>query len=127
MRVDALGNFSFDQTSGTDADLPQSVRQLDGKHLTLTGDVWQPYSADQSEHVSGFDLIWLSDYSSWVLPKIQNFVKCRALPGRRLTAFDGEVAVTGILHVGVERDGGRMSSIFRLDVDDIKPLGPSGN
>jgi hypothetical protein len=54
-------------------------------------------------------------------PQIQHFVKCRALPGKKIETYIGLVKAVGILHVGVQVENGRVASVYRMDVESVEP------
>jgi hypothetical protein len=120
--VATLGNFTLDQINGVDADIPQPIRELDGTHVTLLGEMWQPLSnGDGNENVSGFDLTRLAAYHDYQVPQVQQFIRCTVPPNRKALYYPNTVEVTGILHVGIEKDAVRVSSVFRLDVEQVQP------
>jgi hypothetical protein len=119
--VASLGSFTLDQANGKDADIPPAIRGLDGRRVTLLGEMWQPYSDGNGENVQGFDLERIDQSRGFpVPPHVQAFVRCRISPGRVVTYYPGSVEATGVLHVAVQNDAGRVSSVFRMDVEQVQ-------
>ena len=54
-------------------------------------------------------------------PQIQHFVKCKSLPNKKIDYYSGLVKVVGTLHVGVQSENGRVSSVYRMDVESVEP------
>src|SRR6266550_1460267 len=54
-------------------------------------------------------------------PQIQHFVKCKAMPGKNIDTYVGLVRAVGTLHVGVQNENGRVSSVYRMDVESVEP------
>jgi hypothetical protein len=119
MDVASLGNFTLDQVKGADADIPQSVRELDGKRIILLGEMWQPMSND-NVNVSDFDLMRFAAFHDYQVPQVQQFVRCKVSSSRKVTYCPNTVTVTGVLHVGIERDGGRISSVLTMEVERVE-------
>jgi hypothetical protein len=123
--VAALGNFSLDQINGVDTDVPQSIRELGGKRVALLGEMWQAFSAPDSDvNVQGFDLTRLSRSSPSPAPKVQDFIRGMVPSNRVANYFENDVLVTGTLRVGIHRDSGRISSVFTMDVETVQPAPP---
>jgi len=122
MEVDiyAMSNFEFDQLDGVTADVPKRYRDLDGKRVLLCGEMWAPHSA--AGQVDGFDLVYsIGKCCLGGPPKVQHFIKCKVQKHGSVDYRGGQVNVIGILHVNVERDDGRVQSVYRLDVERVDP------
>src|SRR5947207_9072510 len=52
----SMGNFPFDGDNGTINDVPSRWRELDGKRVTLQGEVWAPNEAGDS--MTHFELVY---------------------------------------------------------------------
>jgi hypothetical protein len=124
LRVDikALSNFDLDQVSGVTQDIPFQYRNLDGKRVELTGVMWDPYTATESQ--KKFDLIYSFSCCCSGPPLIQHFVKCTVLPGGNVDYHSGIVRVVGTLHVGVIPGAITIASVYRLDVERVDPVEP---
>jgi hypothetical protein len=117
----AMSNFPLDQTNGQQADIPQKWRDLDGQKVVLYGEMWQAFSANR-DSVAGFDLCYsITKCCFNGPPQVQHFVRSRVVPGKKLYAYDNLVKVTGTLHVHLEHEAGKVSSVYQLDVQDIEP------
>jgi len=117
----AMSNFPLDQVAGTQQDIPKKWRDLDGQHVVLYGEMWQPMSAD-NDNISGFDLCYsITKCCFNGPPQVQHFVRSRVVPGKSLSYYPNLVKVTGTLHVHLEQDAGRVSSVYQLDVENIEP------
>jgi hypothetical protein len=116
----AMSDFSLDQLNGRDEDIPKPFRELDGKRVTLVGQMWSPTAAVGS--VSRFDLVYSINSCCFSGPPlVQHFVHATTPASVPLTKSSSFVNVTGRLHVGVERDSGGLTSVYRIDVEDVRP------
>jgi len=121
----AMSNFPFDQVRGTTEDVPKKWRDLDGQKVVLYGEMWQAFSAGDGS-VKGFDLCYsIAKCCFSGPPQVQHFVKARVVPGRNLYQYPNLVKVVGTLHVNVvqDKEGGKVSQVYELDVEDIQPAG----
>ncbi len=117
----AMSNFPLNQINGKQEDIPQKWRDLDGQKVVLYGEMWQPYSAS-NDNVAGFDLCYsIAKCCFNGPPQVQHFVRSRVVPGKSLSYYPNLVKVTGTLHVHLEQEAGRVSSVYQLDVVDIEP------
>jgi len=117
----AISLFEMDQANATDESIPRQFRALDGQRVLLIGEMYQPFFAGDGE-VSKFDLVYsIAKCCVTASPKIQHFVKAAVMPGRRCSTYSGLVKVIGTFHVGVQKAGGRVSSIYRIDVESVQP------
>jgi len=117
----AMSNFPLDQVDGKQQDIPKMWRDLDGQHVVLYGEIWQPLSAGNDD-ISGFDLCYsITKCCFNGPPQVQHFVRSRVVPGKSLSYYPNLVKVTGTLHVHLQQDAGRVSTVYQLDVDNIEP------
>jgi hypothetical protein len=115
-----LSNFDLDQVHGRTEDIPKELRELDGKRVAMVGQMWAPYGANGRVH--NFDLVYsVTGCCFSGPPKVQHVVKARVNDGQSVGYCRGRVDVTGTLHVGVQKDGDAIDSIYRVDVDSVKP------
>jgi hypothetical protein len=115
----ALGDYELDQVNGTTTDIPKALRNLDGKRVMLTGQMWAPQRA--AGKLDDFDLVYsISNCCFMGPPKVQHFVHAKAAQ-QPLDYAGGYVTVTGMLHVGVERSAGVIQSVYRLDAQSVQP------
>lgn len=117
----AISLFEMDQINATDNDIPADYRALDGKRVLLIGEMYQPYSV--AGRIGKFDLVYsIAKCCVTSSPKVQHFVKATVLSGKTVEYHPGLVKVVGTFHVGVLKANGRVSSIYRVDVESAKPV-----
>jgi hypothetical protein len=117
----AMSNFPLDQVAGTQQDVPQKWRDLDGKKVVLYGEMWEPMTAGDS-NVAAFDLCYsITKCCFNGPPQVEHFVRSHVVPGKALSYYPNLVKVTGMLHVHLMQDAGRVSSVYQLDVVNIEP------
>src|SRR3954451_6632795 len=115
----ALGNFSFDQTAGTVADVPERYRQLDGKKVQLEGFMYSPQSAGDR----GTEFQFVYNVTKCCFngpPLVQERVYGRVKDSKDVPIYDMYTfaRVTGTLHVRVNHDEvGGVHSVYDIDVD----------
>jgi hypothetical protein len=116
----AMSDFALDQMNGRDDDIPKAYRELDGKRVTLVGQMWSPTTS--TGKVNRFDLVYSINSCCFSgPPKVQHFVHATTREPDAVELSRGLVSVTGRLHVGVERDSGGLVSVYRIDVEDVRP------
>jgi hypothetical protein len=116
----AMSMFSFNQESGADTEIPPEYRALDGKRVMLVG---EQYLGSRSRgNQAEFDLVYsIAKCCFNGPPQIQHFVKCTPMPDKKIGTYSGLVNVVGILHVGVQKENGRVISVYRMDVESVEP------
>jgi len=116
----AISLFQMNQISATDSDIPPEYRALDGKRVMLVG---EQYLSNRSRGPQlEFDLVYsITKCCFNGPPQIQHFVKCKSLPGKNIEYYSGLVKAVGTLHVGVQIENGRVSSVYRMDVESVEP------
>jgi hypothetical protein len=117
-----LSDFPMDQFKATEDAIPEKWRQMDGKKVLLVGEMVIGQSMVGFD--SDFDLVWsIQKCCLSGEPQVQHFIKCKVQPGKRVEYSPGLVEVKGTLHVGITRDPvtGRISSVYRVDVDGVEP------
>jgi hypothetical protein len=114
--------FPFDQQNGKQEDVPVDFRALDGKKVTVVGEMWQPYSATRA--VDGFQLVYsISKCCMTGVPQIQHFVQAKVVPDKHVEYYSGSVRVTGTMHVKVTKDeDGKITGVYHMDVEDVQPM-----
>ena len=116
----AMSSFEFDQVNGTKQDIPPQWRDLDGQKVILRGEMWSPTGAGNT--VDGFQLCYsIAKCCLNGPPLVQHFVDAKAMPGKTLDYYTGQVEVRGVLHVDVQKDTGKVSKIYHLDVESLQP------
>lgn len=125
-RVDlkTMSNFDMDERLGTVEDVAPDYRKLDGKKVLLLGQI-SPTGFSAGPKTDKFQICY--SVATCCLsgpPKPQHFVSCRAPAGKLFNNYDSStnVEVLGTLHIKVIKAEGRISSIFQMDVDSVKPL-----
>jgi len=119
--LQALGNFPFDQDAGTSRDIPSRWRNLDGKRVQLEGFMFAPQQAGGM--LSEFQLVYnVTKCCFSGPPQVQERVFAFVPAGRQVPYYDF-CKLTGVLHVKVEQDGGKIKSVYTLDVDKAEPKG----
>jgi len=117
----AMSNFEMDQNDATLDDIPKTFRALDGQRVMLEGEIYQPFSAN--DKVAGFQLCYsIAKCCYSGPPKVQHFVNVRVGEGKTVRVYDNLVRVVGILHVKIEKENGKIQSVYSLDVDTVDPL-----
>ena len=116
----SMSSFEMDQTNGTTADVPARYRALDGKRVELAGEMWSPHSS--GGEVDSFVLVYsINNCCVGPSPKAQHLIMATVPAGGRVSCLDKFVKVTGILHVGVERnEAGGIHSVFRIDAERVE-------
>lgn len=115
----ALSSFEMDQDAGTNSDIPQKYRNLDGKRVLLTGQMWSPYAAADGQ-IRTFTLVYsISNCCFNGPPKVQHFVQATVPSGKSVSYWSDFVDVVGTLHVGVQSDAGHVQSVYRIDVEKV--------
>jgi hypothetical protein len=116
----SMSNFSMDQINGANEDIPKPFRDLDGQRVMMAGQMWSPFGA--AGKLGGFDLVYsLNNCCFLGPPLVQHFVHAKVNPGTNVLFYSGLVTVTGVLHVGVQKEAGSIQSIYRLDVESVEP------
>ena len=118
----AMGNFPFDPITGTYKDLPKRFLALDGRLVELEG---QMYCGDSSaDKVQEFQLVYdIAKCCFQGPPRVQERVFAKTQPGKFVNRYGGEVRVTGVLHVNIQKpDGGAATTVYTLDVKKVWEL-----
>ncbi|MFI5380142.1 MAG: hypothetical protein ACHRHE_12655 [Tepidisphaerales bacterium] len=113
VNLQELGNFHFDQLAGRLEDVPEKIRELDGRRVVLDGIMYLGQPDPK------FDFILMDSFEEFSDPRIQHLVFAKARTARAASVRPGRVQVFGTLHV--QPIG--TSSLFRMDVDRVQPLG----
>jgi hypothetical protein len=116
-----ISSFEMDQNTGTDADVPEEYRKLSGKRVVLEGELWSPNNS--SSEVPEIELVYsIAKCCFSGPPKKQHFVLCRPAEGKSIDFYQGLVRVTGVLHVKVEHNEGKVTRVYKLDVEKVEPV-----
>jgi hypothetical protein len=115
-----LSNFDLDQINGRTEDIPRELRDLDGKRVQMRGQMWSPNDADG--RLRNFELVYsIANCCFSGPPKVQHLVKAKLHDGAVVRYAGGRVDVIGTLHVGVQKDGDAIDSVYRVDVESVSP------
>jgi len=121
VNLKAMGNFSFDENNGTINDVPQQWRDLDGKKLSLIGEIYAPTEA--SDQIHRFELVYsIAKCCFGGPPKVQERVFCAVPNNGTIQRPDGFANVKGTVHVKVKKDGNVVTSVYQLDVESVEPM-----
>ena len=121
VQIQTLANFSFNDQTGTDQDVPAELRRLDGTRVSIIGSTWDLRSIGNQERfqlIDGFP-------SHHHVPIIQErvFVYCPAASPIRWVS--DRIRVRGTLHVRIRRnDEGGIYELYTLTepiIDRVPP------
>src|SRR5580658_8747736 len=121
----AMSTFDMDQMNATMTDIPEKWRNLEGKKVLMLGEMWAPNSADDSGHLSYFQLVYSKTKCCFNGPPLaQHFVDGNVVQGKHVYYYDVPVKVHGTLHVFVRKDPttGVIKSIYHVDVEKVEPV-----
>ncbi len=118
--LQAMSDFEMNQITGESAAIPRRFRDLDGRRVELVGEIWAPLTTDRK--LGAFDLVYSIGKCCFNgPPKVQHFVKATVPNHQEVDYREGLVNVTGILHVGLRRSDGVLQSVYRIDVEEVRP------
>ena len=118
----SMGSFPFDAVEGDINNVPQQWRDLDGKRVMLTGEMYAGASA--APKVSEFQLVYsIQKCCFGGPPKVQERVFVKAPPGKPVPFYWKPVRVVGTLHVQTRRAGEEVISVFEMDAESLEPVG----
>jgi hypothetical protein len=120
--IGELSDFELDQQGHGMPEIPQKCRDLDGKQIIFSAQMWEPQiSADGL--VKQFEARDPKvKYSSFQPRRAQNCWVCEPSAGVKIDYTDMPVRITGRFHVVITRDmdNNRIWSVFHVDVDEIQ-------
>ncbi len=113
----ALGNFPCDEEGGCTQDIPRRWRDLNGRRVEVTGFMGFPVAG---AGVQKYRLVYnVSSPSGFNRPLIQERIDATAPMSMSVFSPYDCVRVSGVLHVGVQRDPSGNASVFRMDVESV--------
>lgn len=118
VRWSTLTDFAF--TPGMT--LPAKVTSLDGAKVAVDG-YMLVLERDDDRRVRAFLLLeslWGCCFAR--TPAIHEGIAVRMTTARGITGHEGPVTVLGTLAVGEEREDGEVTSVYRLEATEVKPL-----
>lgn len=126
LRVDDIPSFNFDDLNGIDADVPQSLRRLDGQRIAVIGVAHNTQTAGPGPYQ-----MVRSDYRTRRVPVVQDRVIVWLQPGpvdaASIATFnnagsDSVVKAFGVFHVhALHDDTGKVTELLHLDASSILP------
>ena len=118
----ALGHITFNNMSGTLADIPARYRALEGKRVLLTGYMVSPETP--GEKIRKFEFLYDRNIGAFGgLPTVPDRVLGTCLGQNTvLYEYGPLMKLTGVFHLKINRDpkSGRIVSIYQLDVEDVE-------
>jgi hypothetical protein len=120
----AMGNFIFDDLIGTDDDIPQQYRALNGKRVLLTGQLYPEGGA--GPEVKRFQLVYSIAMCCFNgPPRVQERVYVLVPDNLHVAnVYDERIRVYGKLDVGCKRDPetGKVVAVYRMVADKVEPV-----
>jgi len=104
--------------------LPEDAASLDGEKVALDG-YMLVLERDDDRRIRAFLLLeslWGCCFAR--TPSIHEGVAVRMATERGITGHEGPVTVLGELVVGEEREGGEVTSVYRMKASQVKALSP---
>jgi len=119
----AMSLFDMDQYNATMEDIPKKWRDLEGRKVLMTGEMWHATYAGNDE-IRYFQLVYSIQKCCFNGPRLaQHFVDGKVVKGAHAKYYDGVVEVFGTVHVSINKDKkGVITSIYHVDVDDVRPI-----
>ena len=115
----ALGNFQFDDQTGSVTDVPPRYRELDGQKVVLVGEM---YSGTGAGEVNRFELVYsIAKCCFGGPPKVQERVFCKIPKEGTTQLYGGMTRIAGTLHIKPIKAGDKIVELYTLDVQDISP------
>lgn len=124
--LEAMGRISFNDLEGSESDVPEIYRKLDGQKVVIVGEQYVTYTSAPT--VNRFQLI--HSFQEHQPPRLQQRVFAQAQAGKVFPVFAAPVRVYGIFHVRVVRDGAqsnRILSLFDMTVDQVVAQPPGSS
>ena len=115
-----MGNFAFDEATGTDQSIPRWYRDLDGKRVRLKGFMFVRGSA--APDVSRFEFVYNVAKCCFNGPPLVQERVYVNVPDGTYPYVSDFVAVTGTLHVKVVRHEGAVQAVYTMDAEGMEPV-----
>lgn len=119
----SMGNFPFNEATGTLNDVPKLYADLDGKKVLLIGEQYVDYTS--ASMVDRFQLVYsIQKCCFGGPPKVQERVFARVpAGGKKVPVYGGMLAkVYGTLHVRPIVENGRVTSVYDMDIERVEPM-----
>lgn len=121
VNLGGLAQFDFDPSTGTIADIPPGLRQLDGRKVQVWGVAYAPlYSRASRTPVIPFQIVEGLHSSNFRPPRVQEriFASMPNVPFPPNFDFSSGLTFYGTLHVSARKDPmGFVEEIYTMDVD----------
>lgn len=116
----ALGNFPFNENTGTVNDIPERYRALDGQRVQLQGQVFAPDEA--GDRMTRFQLVYsIQKCCLGGPPQVQERVFVEVPPDLQVENLHQEYAsVIGTLHIDLTRQMGHATRVYVLTLASIE-------
>jgi len=113
-----MGNFPFNEVTGSEQDVPARFRQLDGQKVLFDGQMY--VERETGDRVREFQLVYsIQNCCFNGPPKVQERVFAHS--ASPVPYFYQELAkVYGTLHIRVRRENGKVISLFDMDVEKVE-------
>jgi hypothetical protein len=119
VNLKALGNFPFNDVSGTVEDVPAHFRGLDGQKVIFDGQMYVDYTT--APMVNRFQLVYsIQDCCFNGPPRVQERVF--ASSQKPVPVYSQLARVYGTLHIRTLRENGKVVSVFEMDVEKVERL-----
>jgi hypothetical protein len=118
----SLGNFAFNDMTGTIEDVPPDFRALNGKQVALEGFMYAGSNA--ADHVNRFEFVYnIQKCCFGGPPRVQERVFA-TVPGDGMPLTGDEFRIIGTLHVVLnkDKDTGKIETVYTMDVKSAEPL-----
>jgi hypothetical protein len=123
--LQTMGAFPFDEDHGTLQEIPEAVRKLDGRRVSIQGFM---VPLDNAERTREFAIVPnLSFYDGYHPLPVTEVVVAEMPAGKTSACIDGKICVDGTFRVSIKTDSGFLVSVFTLDVDRVAIVRPPPN
>ena len=117
----SLGNFKFNDETGTIADIPPEYRELDGKKVALEGFMYA--GNDAGDHVNHFQFVYNINKCCFNGPPLVQERVFAIVPGDGVVPVSQAVRLIGTLHINLQKDEvGKIEKLYTLNVTDAEQL-----
>jgi hypothetical protein len=125
LRVDlkSLGNFPFNDSTGSIDNVPPQYRALDGKRVALEGFIFSGNGA--GDRVNSFQFVYNIQKCCFGGPPLVQERVFAVVPHNGLIDYlPDEVRIIGTLHVKPEKDSevSKINKLYTMDVERVEPL-----
>jgi hypothetical protein len=119
VNLKAMGNFPFNDVTGTLNDVPPQFRGLDGQKVIFEGQMYVDYTT--APQVERFQLVYsIQDCCFNGPPKVQERVF--AFAKKPVPVYNQLARVYGTLHIRTKTENGKIVSVFDMDVEKVEAI-----